>query len=148
MMIYSTAFKWTGNQEHSEDIAQEVCIKIGRSIRNFQMDSKFSTWLYRIVLNTVKDFQRKHRKHDNIDEVPEIVLADNTLAEEQAESAQLWQLVKQLPDRQCDAVLLVFAGDLTYSEVAKIMQCKENTVAWYIHEAKKQLKILMSENGR
>ncbi len=69
MMIYSTAFKWTGNQQHSEDITQEVCIKIGRSIRNFQMDSKFSTWIYRVVLNTVKDYQRKENQQ-SIDGLP------------------------------------------------------------------------------
>lgn len=148
MMIYGTAFKWTGNKEDSEDIAQEVCIKIGRSIRGFRMESKFSTWLYRIVLNTAKDFQCKQRNHSNIDDVTEIAFADNSSAEIHAESKALWQLVGQLPDKQRDAVLLVYAEGLTHSEVANVMECKESTVSWYIHEAKKQLKTLMGHDGR
>ncbi len=148
MMIYSTAFKWTGSKEDSEDIAQEVCVKVGRSICAFRMESKFSTWLYRIVLNTAKDFQRKQRNHSNIDDVPEIAFADNSSAEMHTESKELWQLVGQLPDKQRDAVLLVYGEDLTHGEVANVMECKESTVSWYIHEAKKQLKTLIGHDGR
>lgn len=148
IMIYSTAFKWTGNKEDSEDITQEVCIKIGRSIRDFRMESKFSTWLYRIVLNTTKDFQRKQRNHSNIDDISEIAVADNSSTEMHAENKELWQLVSQLPGKQRDAVLLVYGEDLTHGEVANIMECKESTVSWYIHEGKKQLKTLMGHDGR
>jgi RNA polymerase sigma-70 factor (ECF subfamily) len=148
MMIYSTAFKWTGNPEDSEDIAQEVCVKVGGAIRKFRMESKFSTWLYRIVINTAKDFQRKKRNHSDIDDVPEIAMADHHSAETHVENAELWQSVQKLPEKQREAILLVYAEGLTHGEVASIMACKESTVSWYIHEAKKQLKILIDENGR
>jgi RNA polymerase sigma-70 factor (ECF subfamily) len=148
MMIYSTAFKWAGNQQDAEDIAQDVCIKVGRAIRNFRMDSKFSSWLYRIVLNTAKDFHRKRKNHSNIDDIPESKNTSPDSADTHAVKTELWKLVQQLPDKQRDAVLLVYAQDLSHSEVAEIMECKESTVSWYIHEAKKQLKIVIGDDGR
>ncbi|MCX4024680.1 RNA polymerase sigma factor [Endozoicomonas sp. SM1973] len=140
-MIYRMAFRWLGNQDDSEDVAQEVCIKLGRSIHGFQANSKFSTWVYKIVLNTVRDFQRKQRNHANIDEIS--VATNGNTSEQQMHNTQLWQLVQQLPDKQRDAVLLVYAEGLSHSEAANVLDCKESTVSWYIHEAKKQLKALM-----
>ena len=145
-MIYNTAFKWTGNQEDSEDIAQEVCIKLGRSIRDFRIDSKFSTWLYRIVLNTVNDFHRKKKNHRDIEDIHD--LADPHSAESHAQRQELWHWVIQLPEKQRDAVLLVYGEGLAHGETANAMECKESTVSWYIHEAKKQLKIWMHRDGR
>lgn len=147
-MIYSTAFKWVGNQTDAEDIAQEVCIKLGRAIRDFRMESKFSSWLYRITLNTAKDFQRKQRNHQPIEEVPEMFFSDGNTAEAQLEGSELWRAVQQLPEKQRDAILLVYAEGLTHGEVADVMDCKESTVSWYIHEAKKQLKIVVDDDGR
>lgn len=142
-MIYRTAYKWTGNKEDSEDIAQDVCIKIGQSLRSFRMDSKFSTWVYRIVLNAVKDFQRKKRNHFNLEDTPELAMAENVSAESYLQSKELWKHIQNLPAKQRDAVMLVYGEELTHNEVAIILKCKESTVSWYIHEAKKQLKLMM-----
>ena len=148
MIIYSSAYKFTGNKEDSEDIAQEVCVKIGRSIQNFRLESKFSTWVYRIVLNTAKDYQRKQRNYSNTEDISEVAFAEYLPTAMHKESMDLWQSVFQLAENQRRAVLLVYGEDLTHGEAASIMGCKESTVSWYIHEAKKQLKILMSHDGR
>lgn len=148
MMIYSTAFRWVGSQHDAEDITQEVCVKVGRALGDFRMESKFSTWLYRIVLNTAKDHVRKHRTHNSVEDIAESVVAAGDSPETQASHAQLWQIVHQLPSKQRDAILLVYGEDLSHAEVADIMQCKESTVSWYIHEAKKQLKKVMGHHGR
>jgi RNA polymerase sigma-70 factor (ECF subfamily) len=148
MMIYSTAFKWVGSKHDAEDIAQEVCVKVGRSIGDFRMESKFSSWLYRIVLNTAKDHVRKRRTHSSLEDISDIVVATGDSAETQAYHKQLWQAVHKLPSKQRDAILLVYSEDLSHAQVAEIMQCKESTVSWYIHEAKKQLKKVMGHHGR
>jgi RNA polymerase sigma-70 factor, ECF subfamily len=148
MMIYSTAFKWVGSQHDAEDIAQEVCVKVGRSLGDFRMESKFSSWLYRIVLNTAKDHLRKRRPHSSLEDISESVVAAGDSPETQASNAQLWQVVRQLPSKQRDAILLVYGEDLSHGQVADIMKCKESTVSWYIHEAKKQLKKVIGHHGR
>lgn len=142
-MMYRVAYKWCGNPQDAEDVAQEVCIKLGQSIRNFRGDASFSSWLYRITLNCVRDMQRRRgRRHETDD--GEVAIENHTdgaaSPEQQAMQRQLWEQVKELPDRQRDAVLLVYSEELSHAEAAAIMECSESTVSWHIHEAKKQLK--------
>lgn len=139
-MIYRVAYKWCGTRENAEDIAQEVCIKLGSAIRGFERKSAFSSWLYRITLNTAKDFHRKSTKQPLYNEAAvegAVDLSENP--ENSAIGAELWQKVAELPENQREAVLLVYGEERSHAEVAEIMDCKENTVSWYIHEAKKQL---------
>ncbi|MGB1539824.1 MAG: RNA polymerase sigma factor, partial [Rickettsiales bacterium] len=48
--IYKIAFKWCGHKQDAEDIAQEVCIKVARTIGSFKGDSAFTSWLYTITV--------------------------------------------------------------------------------------------------
>ena len=49
--IFRVAFRWCGSEPDAEDIAQEVCIKLGRAIRNYRGSGAFTTWLYALTLN-------------------------------------------------------------------------------------------------
>ena len=146
-MVYATAYKWCGHAQDAEDVAQEVCIKVGRNISRFRMDSAFTSWLYRITLNTVRDMQRKKKPDTALDAVTELT-DEREKTEKTLEQQQLWLQVRQLPEKQCDAVMLVYAQELSHAETADVMGCKESTVSWYIHEAKKQLKEWMGPDGR
>lgn len=145
-MIFKVAYKWCGNAANAEDVTQEVCIKVGQSLTHFRMEASFSSWLYRITVNAVRDMQRKAKPNTDLDAVAEP--ADTSAnAEEQLENQALWQTVRRLPEKQADAVLYVYAEGLSHAEAAEIMECKESTVSWYIHEAKKQLKEWMQHDG-
>ena len=143
LSIYQIAFKWCGNKEDAEDVAQDVCVKIGRSLHNFKMNCKFSTWVYRITVNTANDLLRK-RKHINTaysaDQKPELVIDTADNPEQHYQLRQLWQKVANLPENQRNAIILVYGEEKSHAETAFIMACKESTVSWYIHEAKKTLK--------
>lgn len=147
-MIYGAAYRWAGNQADAEDIAQDVCIKVGRAIRSFRMECKFSTWLYRIVLNAARDFARKSKPYMEIGEADRKIglASDEADPEEKTGQMQLWRMVRRLPAKHRDAVLLVYAEELSHAEAAEVMGSKEATVSWYIHEAKKQLKVLMKDH--
>ncbi|PIR37218.1 MAG: RNA polymerase subunit sigma-70 [Alphaproteobacteria bacterium CG11_big_fil_rev_8_21_14_0_20_39_49] len=140
-MIFRIAYKWCGNKEDAEDIAQESCIKIAQSLSGFKMESKFSSWIYRIVINTANDLYRK--KKYTVSDVIEEIESDEADATEIIYCKQLWQTVHKLPDKQRDAVLLVYSEGLNHNEAAEVMQCAESTVSWYIMEAKKTLKQMM-----
>jgi RNA polymerase sigma-70 factor (ECF subfamily) len=56
--------------------------------------------------------------------------------------------VRALPDREKEALLLVFVEGLTHGETAAVMNCKESTVSWYIHEARKKLQSLLTLERR
>ena len=63
--------------------------------------------------------------------------------EESATAKELWRAVSELPEKQREAIMLVYAEDMNHADAAEIMGCKEATVSWHIHEAKKTLRGLL-----
>ena len=143
--IFRVAYKWCGDQTDAEDIAQEVCVKLGRAIRGFKGTSAFSSWLYRVTLNTVRDFQRASQRR--VQSVAAMALVAETEyvpdMETDMTGDQLWAAVRDLPEKQRDAVLLIFGEEMSHKQAADVMDCAESTVSWHIHEAKKRLKGLL-----
>lgn len=144
--IYRIAFKCCGNQADAEDIAQNVCVKLGKSIESYKGQSAFSSWLYRVTLNAARDFQRAGQRQmqkmtelafvAETDYVPDPVM-DLT-------RTQIWEMVQQLPEKQRTAVILIYSEELSHRQAAEIMDCSETTVSWHIHEAKKRLKRVLT----
>ena len=143
--IFRTACKWTGKKSDAEDIAQEVCIKLATAIQSFDGRSAFTSWLYRVTINMVRDMQRSSSRRDrNIDAFTLVHPDDDPGEQEEATTArELWTAVSELPEKQREAIMLVYAEDMSHAEAAEIMGCKEATVSWHIHEAKKTLRGLL-----
>ena len=151
-LMFRVAWKGCGNREDAEDIAQDVCVKLGKTIRTYSGQGKFTTWLYRVVLNASRDHQRKRasnaRKLDewsNEPTRPDVQAADQGADEDEA--TVLWQAVRQLPPKQRDTVLLVFGEGLSHAEAAVAMECAEGTVSSNIHDAKKRLRVLIEQEA-
>jgi RNA polymerase sigma factor (sigma-70 family) len=82
--VYTMALRMTGNPDDAFDISQEAFIRVHRSIKGFKGDSKFSTWIYRIVSNLCIDFNRKQKRikqvpleRDDEDEPFKITITDS-----------------------------------------------------------------------
>jgi RNA polymerase sigma-70 factor (ECF subfamily) len=144
-LIHRTAWKWCGNRDDAEDIAQDVCVKLGRAIAGFDGRSAFSSWVYRITLNAVRDMQRAGKRRGRYaDAYAEIAPEEQPAEQEEATtSSQLWAAVRQLPEKQRDAVLLVYAEELSHAAAAEIMGIREATVSFHVHEARKTLRGLL-----
>ena len=143
--IFAIAFKWSGSREDAEDVAQDVCVKLARVLKSYDGRAAFTSWLYRIVINAVHDLQRfRMRQSRNARELKETAMANMEPTQEQsALTGELWAAVRALPDQQRDAMLLVYGEEKNHGEAADIMGCKESTVSWHIHAAKKTLKKLL-----
>lgn len=144
-LIHRTAWKWCGNRADAEDIAQDVCVKLGGVIGQFDGRSAFSSWVYRITLNTVRDMQRAGRRRGHYaDAYAEVSPEDQPPdQEEAATNRQLWDAVRRLPEKQRDAVLLVYAEELSHAAAAEVMGIRESTVSFHVHEARKTLRGLL-----
>ena len=150
-MVFRVAWKWCGNREDAEDIAQDVCVRLGQTIRSYSGQAKFTTWLYRVVLNAARDHYRKRASHAKKLDAwakeptrPDIQEAVQDKGNEEAE--ELWAAVRQLPPKQRDSVLLVYGEGLSHLEAATAMECAEGTVSSNISDAKKRLKVLLNES--
>lgn len=144
-LIHRTAWKWCGNRADAEDIAQDVCVKLGSAIASFDGRSAFSSWVYRITLNAVRDMQRAGKRRGKYADAYAEVTPEDQPAEQEAAatSRQLWAAVRELPEKQRDAVLLVYAEELSHAAAAEIMGIREATVSFHVHEARKTLRGLL-----
>jgi RNA polymerase sigma-70 factor (ECF subfamily) len=135
--IYRFAVRVCGNATDAEDIAQQSAIKLAHSISQFKFESKFTTWLYRLVTNTAIDWLRADHKHQSTpDFEPEVGSNDGFN----------WVLLHQLL-AQVDAlgagfletIALVVGEGMSHAEAAEILQVKESTISWRIHKVRKWL---------
>lgn len=165
--VYNTACRvlTASNQSiaDADDIAQESLIKAWRSLSSFRGDCSFSTWLFRVTVNTARDTIRSSARHptvsmtvqDSDDDEPEIwdvpVTSGDELPEEAAERRETIEAVRraveQLPEEQRKAVVLRDIHDLPYSEIAEILKVEIGTVKSRINRGRANLKkILINGN--
>lgn len=150
--IFRVAYRWNGRKADAEDIAQEVCVRLGKAIRGFRGGSAFSSWLYTVTVNAARDWSRKSVRDAarvKAVAVQAAVEGRNFAAPDPADdpAERLWAAVRLLPDKQREAVTLIYGEGLGHAGAAELMGCAESTVSWHVHEAKKRLKQLMRHAG-
>lgn len=143
--IHAVAWRWCGDRQDAEDVAQEVCIRLASAIRGFKGASRFSTWLYSVTLNSARDQMRKRRRAEWRDAAYLREQAVLEAGRDEDDGEELWQAVRQLPDRQRDAVLLIYGEGLSHAAAADVLGCAETTISWHVHEARKRLKVLLRD---
>jgi len=143
--IFRFAYKWCGSRADAEDITQQACIKLARSLGQFRFESAFSSWLYRLVINCAKDWFKSEQRHEGDDSS---LASEATSGEQDAETTiylrQVLKLLGQMAEGFKETALLVYAEGMTHAEAAIILAVKESTVSWRLHEIRKQLKQLKS----
>lgn len=148
--LFRMAWRWTGDRTAAEDIAQDVCVKLASAIRSYRAEAAFGTWLHRVAYNVMLD-RARHRRHETLPGTDNVIAlfdgADAATPETALIGVELWAAVRSLPGQQRDAVLLIYAQDLSHAEAALVMGCGEKTVSWHLHEAKKRLRGLLEEVG-
>ncbi len=145
--LFKFAFKWCGNREDAEDVAQQACIKLARGLEQFRFESSFSSWLYRLVINCAKDWQKSQTRHQQITE--EDSTSPDIIHDEQADKTiliqQLLNRLDSFSEGMKETVLLVHAEGFTHGEAATILGVKESTISWRIHEIRKQLQSIFGQ---
>ncbi|MEM7290488.1 MAG: sigma-70 family RNA polymerase sigma factor, partial [Pseudomonadota bacterium] len=152
-LIFRIAWKWCGSRDDAEDITQDVCLRLARNLASFDGNARFSTWLYRVVLNATRDHHRRKQADARklADWQADPTQAMQTTADmpnQDRQLEELWQAVRQLPQKQCETVMLVFGEELSHGEAAQILGCAEGTVASNIHDAKRKLRCLLKQAVR
>ncbi len=145
--ILYLAFDYLGNYDDAKDVAQEVFLKAYNKLDLYEERSAFTTWLYRIAVNTCLDFLRKHKRLlENMEDNLKIVenLEDETSdffsTDESIETA-----IKNLSKKQQTAIILKYFHDKSTSEISDILECDVNTVRVHIYRAIKKIKKLLNK---
>lgn len=136
---------YTNSQEDFEDYYQEVCLQIWRSSDNFQKDSEWSTWIYRISLNvclTLLKKKKNNTQHFASDYLsPEFVLESNAFEDESLN--QLYDAVRQLSEID-RGVIMLYLEEKSYQEIAEIIGTNPNNIGVRIKRIKERLKKILN----
>lgn len=136
-----------GDRAEAEDLAQDVCVGLARKIRSFRGEARFTTWLYRVVLNAARDAMRRratrNSAHHGFAEVDAMRRAGD--AARSAETAWLRAALEGLKDDLRETAILVLDQELTHAEAGAVLGISENTVSWRLHEVRKALRARAGE---
>ncbi len=154
-MVVNTCLGIVHNQSDAEDLAQEVFLEVFRNADQFRGDARLSTWLYRIAVNRSLNFMRANRRKRFWQSIEETFSGgrnhsreisenrsdqpDNDIKDQQRRD-MLHKAIDNLPERQRIAFTLNKYEDLSYLQVAEIMQLSVASVESLIHRAKKNLQ--------
>lgn len=145
-LIYRFAYKWSGSVTDAEDITQQACVKLARTIKQYRFEAAFSTWLYRLVVNCAKDwFKSELRHHTNDDAQTENETAAPNAPEQTTYLQQILAYINDMAEGYKETALLVFAEGFSHREAADILGEKEKTISWRIHEIRKQLQLYVQQ---
>ncbi|KPU42258.1 ECF RNA polymerase sigma factor SigW [Oxobacter pfennigii] len=149
--IYNIAYRMTNNREDASDIAQEVCIKIYKSINSFKENSTFSTWVYRIATNVCIDELRKRKNvvsliasNENDEEFEIPLTSKERLPEEIVEEKETLGTIKRYimelsPEYRMMIVLRDIRGH-SYEEISQVLDINIGTVKSRLNRARNMLK--------
>ena len=144
--LFRLAFRLTGSQHEAEDLTQDVCAALPRKLQGFRGDAAFTTWLYRIAVNTAHDRRRKQTTHSKAangwGDWETNRIASNS--EDTARQDWLLAAMGQLPEDLRDTLALVL-DDMTHKDAAEVLDVSEGTISWRISEAKKHLRTLREQ---
>jgi RNA polymerase sigma-70 factor (ECF subfamily) len=156
--VWTVALRFTGDENASRDVTQQVFLKLFTSIAGFRHESNFKTWLYRLVANECMDEFRKRRRLVPFDflrpafsderdkdcgEVEMKDLGQKPLQEERLERLEISEAVlaalMQLKPKLRMAIVLKYFEDLSYEQMAQALGCSMGTVASRLNRGHKAL---------
>lgn len=135
-------FVMTHDYEMANDITQEASIKAYFQLNKYDANYRFSTWLYKIATNICLDYLKK-RKNVSLDDIPEPASSEASILEkmDKRERAKtLHGAVRELPVKYQTVISLYYWEELSYEEIATVMNVPLGTIRTWLKRAKEQLK--------
>ena len=151
-LVYRVAYQFSGRHHDADDIAQEVFIKVYRSLGRFRQDAQFTSWLYRIAMNACIDHGRRHAFGASADEA-DTALANHPAGEPGPEAhvyagevgQALEAAIDGLPPRQRLIFVMRHFEDLKLIEIAEALGLAEGTVKRQLHAAVHRLRRILRD---
>ncbi len=149
-LVYNVIYNYTGTREDSDDLYQDVFIRIYQSLGTYNAAYRFSTWATRIAVNACFDWRKKRRETVPIESATEVGDArpgpeEQYIAEEQTE--RVLEAVQGLPDMYRLPVQLFHQEGLSYREIADVLKQPESIVKNRLYRARLMLAGSLNWDG-
>jgi RNA polymerase sigma-70 factor (ECF subfamily) len=147
--IVNYIYRFTNDKGNSEDLAQEVFLRVYRSVKRYKPQAKFSTWLYKIATNLCITEVRSRNKSQGVS-LDELQENTGDLVDSKSEDPSdftyrreignnIFEALKSLPERERVAIILCKYEELPYEEVAEVIGCTIGAVKTYVHRGRMKL---------
>ncbi|KNF07499.1 RNA polymerase factor sigma-70 RpoD [Gottschalkia purinilytica] len=157
--VFGMAYKFTNDYDEAQDLSQEVFLKIYKQIKNFRFESKLSTWIYRICMNTCIDWKRKKEKIKSINfsnmtseenKDQQIEIKDESLLPEDKivaneKSQEIHNLIYSLPDKYKTVITMYHFNEMSYEDIAEVLNVPQRTIETRLYRARRILKEKLSK---
>ena len=158
--IYNLCLRMCGNADDAMDLTQETFLKAWRSLGSFRADAAFSTWLYRLCSNLCIDHLRREQKRKILPlqvedsdgderplDVPDPAAGPEERLSAQEDRQQVAAALQSLEPEYREALTLRVLHDLSYADIAAVLQVREGTVKSRIARAREKMREAMQKLG-
>jgi len=142
-IIYKLVGLYANDAEEKKDLYQEVLLQAWKGWPSFRQESKFSTWLYRICLNTIFTQQRKKHRVDYTNSLEEISPTVQNSVTQKEDVVRLRQAIRQLSETD-RAIISMNLDGYENAEIGEMLGISNNHVAVKLHRIKQQLGNLLT----
>ena len=142
-LLHKVCRVYRDSKEDQEDLFQEIVYQLWKSFPNFKRESKVSSWIYRIALNTAIAIYRRKNKLavEYKDEVPDHIRHENETPVSENEE-RLFRALRKLNDAE-KAIISLYLEDCSYQEIAAITGLSETNIGVRLNRIKTKLKEIL-----
>lgn len=141
-VIYKVCYFSARNRDELEDLFQETVLNLWKSFPNFRGESKVTTWIYRIALNTCINFNSQHSTHDRLETVPLTTdVVGNLAADDDRDSLfqELHESIDRLNEKERQLILL-WLEEMSYQTMADILGTTTNNIGVKLNHIRHKLR--------
>ena len=139
--LKSVAFNHLGTIADAEDAVQETFLKVHRAAATYSGESSFSTWMFRILVNTCYDMLRKRKRRGSEDAIDDLPPENSTAhAVDDLKRIALRRMLDALPEQRRTVFTLFEIEGLSHGEIAQILDISEGNSKWILFTTKKELQ--------
>mgnify|MGYP000859781235 CR=1 FL=1 len=153
--LYNFIYKITKSKEDTEDILQDVFVKVYNNLYKYNDNYRFSAWIYTITVNTIKSTYKKkklravsHYTEDLLEEIPSLEDSPELLVEVKEHYKEIIEAIDSLKEKQKTAFILRYLRDFSYKEIGKIMGISQEAAKMKVQRAKSALAQRILNMGR
>jgi RNA polymerase sigma-70 factor (ECF subfamily) len=154
--ILNIAFQFTGRREDAEDLAQEIFLRVYRSLRQFDLNTSFLPWLVRVTRNLcIDEYRSRFREKASLvgeEPDPERTADPGPGPQRRLEEREIEKRVRggleKLPEELRTALILRDLQGLSYTEIGEALELPEGTVKSRIHRGRMELSQILSREGK
>ncbi len=142
-IIHKITYLYADNNSDREDLFQEICLQLWKSYSNFREESQFSTWLYRVALNTAINNIRKKKTSIHFESAKDIDFAVNESSTEKEQVNSLYNAISKL-NRIDKAIIILWLEEKNYCEIASIIGTTKSNISVKLVRIKRKLEEMVN----